>query len=193
MEKLEMEKLEKALLCVTRIAEGRNPVSDAPVQETDVLNNPEIIRNMFFVKEVLTAVMNNGGSVGRAPATKKKEFPVEVLSSYKYEEDKTITRLTEQLNTGVNGEEYRKLSYKTITDWLKGSGYLLETVDNELDRRATISTEKGQKIGITHSLETGRTGIQYYRVKYDRTAQEFIVKSLPLMLGAKEGAGSFEG
>ena len=63
MEQIDLEKLEKALIYVDRIAEGRNPVYNLPADNDSVLNDPNVIRCMFFIKEVLTAVKNNGGKI----------------------------------------------------------------------------------------------------------------------------------
>ena len=56
MELLDMEKLENALFLVNRMADGKNPLNDNPYEENSVLNDPTIIRCMFFVKDVLTSV-----------------------------------------------------------------------------------------------------------------------------------------
>ncbi len=188
MQKLDMEKLNMALVYVDRIADGKDPISDLPAEEDATMNDPEVIRCMFFVKEALTMLKNNNGIVGRPSELKKRDFPIETLTSFVYEENKTVTRLTEQLNAGINDVEYKKLTYKTISGWLKQNGYLQETEDDTLGKKVTISTEKGQEIGITHSLRTNRSGVTYYRVEYDKTAQEFVVQNLPEMIEAEKDA-----
>ncbi len=182
MEQFEMEKLEKVLEFVNRMADGMNPVTGSAYEEDTVLNDPEVIRCMFSVKEILTAVKYNGGTVGGRHKPVKKDFPLEMLEAFKYVEDKTITKVVGQINDGVDGNVYEKLSYKTITDWLKGNGYLEEVQDDKLGKRATVSTDKGNDIGITHSLQTNMSGAAYYRVVYDQRAQEFLIKTLPEML-----------
>lgn len=188
MQKLDMEKLNMALMYVDRIADGKDPINNIPAKDDATMNNPDIIRCMFFIKEALTILKNNNGVIDRTSAVKKKDFPIESLTSFVYDEKKTITRLTEQLNSVVNEAEYKKLSYKTITDWLKINGYLQEKKDDQLGKKVTVSTEKGQAIGITHSLQTSMSGVTYYRIEYDRSGQEFIIQMLPEMLAnAKKG------
>ena len=58
MEQIDLEKLEKALIYVDRIAEGRNPVYNLPADNDSVLNDPNVIRCMFFIKEVLCGEAN---------------------------------------------------------------------------------------------------------------------------------------
>ncbi len=182
MEQLDLGKLEKALIYVNRIADGKNPVNNMPADDDAVLNDPNVIRCMFFVKEALTAIKNNGGVVGRPVKIKKKDFPLETLSEFHFEEKKTITKFVEQLNDKINQDEYEKLSYKTITDWLKKNDYLQEVDDEKLGKKVTLTTEKGRSVEITHALQTNLNGSSYYRVEYDKTAQEFIVGKLPAIL-----------
>lgn len=182
MEQLDLGKLEKALIYVNRIADGKNPVNNMPADDDAVLNDPNVIRCMFFVKEALTAIKNNGGVIGRPVKIKKKDFPLETLSEFHFEEKKTITKFVEQLNDKINQDEYEKLSYKTITDWLKKNDYLQEVDDEKLGKKVTLTTEKGRSVEITHALQTNLNGSSYYRVEYDKTAQEFIVGKLPAIL-----------
>ncbi len=179
MEQLDMEKLDKALIYVSRIADGKNPVNNLPAEEDAVMNDPNVIRCMFFIKEALTAIRNNGGVVGRSARPQKKAFPLDSLSTYEYEGNKTITAFVEQLNHGINTDEYQKLKYKIITDWLKENGFLQEVNDDKLGKKTTISTAKGQSVGITHSLQTSMSGVSYNRVEYDKSGQEFIIRELP--------------
>ena len=53
MESVDMKKLETAIVYLQRIADGNNPINNLPADEDSVLNNPNVIRCMFFVKEVL--------------------------------------------------------------------------------------------------------------------------------------------
>ena len=186
MEKIDMEKLNRALVFVERIADGKDPISDIPAKDDATMNNPDIIRCMFFVKEALAMLKRNKGVVGRTPAVKKKEFPMESLSSFNYVEKKTITKLIEQLNSEINTEEYKKLSYKIVTDWLKENGYLEEREDSQLGKKVTLSTAKGQAVGITHAFQTSMSGASYYRVEYDREGQEFVVMNLPEMIADQD-------
>jgi len=92
-----MSKLEKALIYVDRIAEGKNPVNNMPADDDAVLNDPNVIRCMFFVKEALTALKNNGGVVGKAVKIKKKDFPLETLSEFHFEEKRLSRSLLSSL------------------------------------------------------------------------------------------------
>ena len=53
---IDAKKLDIAILYLQRIADGNNPVNNMPAGEDSVLNNPNVIRCMYFVKEVLEEV-----------------------------------------------------------------------------------------------------------------------------------------
>ena len=73
---IDMQKLEVAMKYIERIADGKNPVNNKPTEEDSVLNNPNVIRCMYFVKEVLTAVKENDGMIGgRTSKPSKSPFP----------------------------------------------------------------------------------------------------------------------
>ena len=65
MESIDMKKLETAIVYLQRIADGNNPINNLPADEDSVLNNPNVIRFMFFVKDVLEEVKRNGGYNGK--------------------------------------------------------------------------------------------------------------------------------
>ena len=62
---IDMNKLENVILRINRIVDGYDPVSNQPAEMDSVLNNPEMIRCMFFVKNVLEEVRANGGQIGK--------------------------------------------------------------------------------------------------------------------------------
>lgn len=98
---------------------------------------------MFFVKEVLEEVKRNNGYIGKkSKKSDKPDFPIEVLASFTYKEDKAISKFVEQINELVNGDIYKKVNYKTITQWLKLNGFLQEEHSQEFNKTITLPTEK---------------------------------------------------
>ena len=63
MERVDLKKLEVAIKYVDRITKGCNPVNNLPLEEKEALNNPNVVRCMDFVKEVLEAVEQNDGII----------------------------------------------------------------------------------------------------------------------------------
>lgn len=176
---IDTNKLDIAILYLQRIADGNNPVNNMPAEEDSVLNNPNVIRCMYFVKEVLEEVKRNDGVIGRKTRkSKKAEFPVESLESFVYQEDKPITRFVEQINIGIDENRFQKIKYKTIQDWLKLNGYLEERLFEQFGRVFNVPTEKGERLGIRYEMRKSMRDIDYIVTVYGKSAQEYIVKNL---------------
>ena len=113
-------------------------------------------------------------------SSSKEKYPLELLENYSYEGDKTISGLVGQLSKGLSAKTHRRLSPSRIVRWLKENGYLQEVDDAELGK-VTITTDKGQKIGITHTLTLDGSR-SYYRIIYNKQAQEFVVSQIPQII-----------
>ena len=181
MEVIDLQKLDTALLYIQRITEGKNPVNNMPAEEDSIINNPNVIRCMYFVKDILNEVRRNEGVIGGKSGVKKdnrKDYPLEVLDNFIYKEDKPISKFVEQLNEMIDINEYKQLSFNPITKWLKESGYLEVNQKSGSDMKETIPTEKGLEIGIKGEKRNNPNGVEYTYITYNQQAQEFIVKHM---------------
>ncbi len=152
-----------------------------------VLNNPNVIRCMYFVKEILEEVKRNNGYIGKkVRKSDKQNFPLEVLSSFVYREDQSISRLVVQINEMIDQNVYQKLSYKPIVQWLKQNDFLMEELSQEFNKVCTLPTEKGSQLGITAEKRTSFKGVDFMLILYNRQAQEYIVKNMALILGSAQ-------
>lgn len=179
MEQIDMKKLETAIIYIQRIADGKNPINNMPADDDAVMNDPNVVRCMFFVKEVLEEVQRSGGVIGRN--TKKasnRDYSFETLKTFVYVEDKPISRLVDQMNEGIDKDINKKYTYKPITDWLINNGYLEVVHIEEMDKDFKFPTEKGKELGISAVLKRNAKGVDYYSTVYDKSAQEFIVKNV---------------
>lgn len=187
MEFVDKKKLETAILYLQRIADGKNPVNNMPAEEDTVLNNPNVIRCMYFVKEVLEEVKRNNGCVGKGVKRRdKQEFPMEALAAFAYREDQAISNLVRQINESVDDRVYRKLTYKPIVQWLKLNGFLIEEFSQEFNKPTTLPTEKGNRLGIRAEKRYSSQGAGYMQILYGKQAQEFIVRNLETILNGRE-------
>ena len=190
MEYVDLEKLDVAIKYMQRIADGKNPVNNLPAEDDSVLNNPNVIRCMFFVKEILEEVKLNGGCIGKKVSRKmreslKEDFPFEVLSKFEYKEDLSMTRFLQQINELIDTKMYKKLNYKPFIMWLMTNGYIVEEYNKELGKDVKVSTEKGKELGIYSELRMRSTGAKYMMITYNREAQEFLVKNMEDILGVE--------
>ncbi len=184
LKKFDNVKLEKAILYAQRIADGCNPVNNAPVEEGSVLHNPNVIRCMYFIKEVLEEVCHNKGYVGGKPKNSDKQpFPLNVKDVFVYKEDKAISRVVEQINEPLDDLIYQKLSYKTVTKWLLRQGYLHELAFEKFANKTfKVPTDRGMQLGIRTEERVRVDGAGYVVTLYGKQAQEFIVDNLEAML-----------
>lgn len=183
---VDIKKLETAILYLQRITEGKNPVNNMPADEDAVLNNPNVIRCMCFVKEILEEVKDNDGYVGRKPRKSNKlEFPMETLNSYVYQKDKSITRFVRQINDEIDKDVYQKLSYRRVRQWLKLNGYLEERMYEEYGKSFHVPTEKGLLLGIRAESRQSSTRGGYMATFYSKDAQEFIVNNIKNILNVE--------
>lgn len=184
MKEFDKKTLETAIIYVKRLAEGNNPINNQPMEEDTVLNNPNVIRCMYFVREVLEEVYNNNG------ATKKKAektasaietFPREVLSQYSYREDKSIQNIISQIYEPVRSKGLKMLSGKVINDRLMANGYITEVYSEEFNKNVKVPTEKGIKVGMrAERVEyPGRTFISIF---YNKEGQEFLIANFLKLL-----------
>ena len=181
MEQIDMKALETAIVYVKRIAEGNNPVNNYPAEEDSILNNPNIIRCMFFVEDVLKQVYANNGVIG-AKAKKSSRadinFPVDVLEQFSYREDKSIGKLIDQIYEPAEGG-LKKISAKKINEWMMAAGYVQEIYSEEFRKNIKVPTEKGESIGLrAERVVCQSTNYEYILIVYNKQAQKFLVANL---------------
>lgn len=175
MKKVDLTRLDVAIKYVERIADGRNPVNNVPLENNDILNNPNIIRCMYFIKDVLEAVQDNGGVIGgRSGKEPSLPFPMEILDQFSYVEDKSITHVLNQIYEPIAEMNIKKVSVTKVTAALKEEGYLLEEPNPETGRMRKVPSEKGGELGI-YMVEREYNGRMYQSVTYNQNAQEYIV------------------
>lgn len=178
MGRVDLGKLEAAILYVERITEGYNPVNCEPVGEGDVFNDPNVIRCMYFIRDVLEEVRRNDGLIGvRKAKSGSVLLPIEVLDEFQYVEDKSITHLLKQIHAPVNGLDVKKISFVRVTNWLKEDGYLEEIKEKGTGKTKNFPTEEGEKLGI-YVREREYEGRLYQTVMYDENAQKYVVERI---------------
>ncbi len=186
MYEVDMKKLEVALTYAERMAEGNNPVKNIPAEEDSVLNNPNVIRCMYFIKEVLGEIKKNGGVIGRNHSNSHKSpFPLEVLSNFQYREDQSISHFMAQIKALAGDTNVRGIGTKSITDWLKQRGYLTEEYNPVFNQKSTKTTQAGEEFGLYMEQRTSAKGYEYFTVMYSQKAQEYIVHNMEAILNGE--------
>ena len=193
MESIDLNRLKTAITYAERIADGKNPVTNAPARDEDVINNPNVIRCMFFIRDILRQVYDNGGRIGgkppRAPKPERKPFPLEALAAFSYRQDLGISNFVQQINEPVDQTVYEPLQRTAITGWLEEEGYLTRVPDAE-GRRLSRPTERGRAAGI-YLADRNYDDRSYSIVMYGRAMQEMIISKIPeILAGRRKAEGS---
>lgn len=163
----ELETLKRAKSYIAALAEGVDPLTGQTVEDDSVLNNPRIIRCLYYVSSVLDKVIENGGQVTgpvSAPVQKKKikrERPFslteEQLDTLAAEPKKiSITALLSKANDLIP-EDMKKLSYKQASGWLI-SQEMMRQQTTPAGRNIAIPTETGERAGIVREQLMGKFG-----------------------------------
>lgn len=175
MKQFEQERMDIAIKYVERIADGHNPVNNEPLVNDNILNNPNMIRCMYFIKDVLEEVQRNGGIVGgKSGKGSTLPFPLEVLDEFTYTEDKSITHVLNQIYEPIGERNVKKVSINKVTAALKDDGYLLEEPNLETGKTRKVPSAKGKELGI-YLVDREYNGRMYQSVTYNKNAQEYIV------------------
>lgn len=177
MKIMDSQKLDKAIIYVDRIANGFNPVNNHSIENDSVLNNPNVIRCMYFIKDVLKEVQKNGGVIGKKVKIEKEPFDFQILDKYVYIEDKSITKILRQINEYIENPNMEHINCRKITAWLKENNYIIHDKIEEFGIVGSVVTDKGKNIGMYNDVKTinDRT---YLAVMYNKKAQEFIIHNL---------------
>lgn len=175
----EIETLQRAKMYMDKLANGINPIDDTVIPDNDIVNNVRLSRCFFYVADVLRKVIEEE-SVPKKKESRKKE-PYSITQAQRDQVAFSdapigISELTKRLNAHINPEINKKLSYRTLTNWLMDVGMLemALTADGSEKKRPS---KQGIMIGITVEDRVGSNG-PYQAVVYNRAAQQFIVDNL---------------
>lgn len=184
----ELEKMQRAKQYIEKLANGIDPITNMEVPNDSALNNVRLSRCFFYVADILSQVIENGGKVSRTTFSKRLPLVLDwdaVRHTPVFEEPVYISRLTEKINELINNEDMQGLRPATITKWLVEKGYLKEETSAG-GKKSKLPTEKGMGIGITGEMRQGQYG-SYMAVFYNQEAQRFLLDNLKEIVEASNG------
>jgi len=189
----EIDTLRRAKMYLDKLANGIDPITDSEMPHDTLLNNVRLSRCFFYVSDILRQVIDNGGEVGRRGRQNLPPFTInrdEIASIPVSDNPVYISHFTNTINTAVNHADQKKLSYRTITNWLVEKGYLRsEESDGKTIRKAT---EYGLTQGITEELRENPYG-SFIATLYHKQMQQLIIDNLVNIVGAADGADNTDG
>lgn len=176
----ELEKITLAKSYIDSLARGVNPIDNSIIPPDDVTNNVRIARCLFYVSDILSQVIENGGT-----ETKVKRYEVapfnlsdEARKNLVPESGKvTVRDLTAKINSLIDENTTRKLKSTTIGAWLLSIG-MLETVTDNQGKNTKRPTEAGREMGIYTEEKISQYGVPYQTVCYSKEAQQFVFDNI---------------
>ncbi len=184
----ELEKIEYAKNFIDKLAIGLNPIDNSPIPEGEVANNVRISRCFSYVSDILKQVIDNGGVTPvKKPRVKKVPF---ALTSEQYEcltvsdVPLGVSDMIDHINSLIDTETMKKLTTRSITNWLVEIG-VLEVVQMPNGKNRKLPTQTGYGMGIITEERQGQYG-PYTVVLYTATAQRFIYDNIDAFATEKD-------
>ena len=179
MKEFDKKTLETAIIYIKRLAEGNNPINNQVIEDDSVLNNPNVIRCMYFVREVLEEVYADTNKVDSKVSKKKgtaiQTFPEEVLTQFEYREDKAIAPFLNQLYEPVKGQGYKQISPSAVVSRLIANDFIVEVYSEEFKKQIKVPSDKGIAIGMRTERMEYYPGNAFMAILYNKEAQEYLV------------------
>lgn len=170
---IDKKKLKQAKEWIDKLANGIHPITSEPVKEDDVVNDVHVSRCLFYVSELLSQM----GS-GKSSESNQKAFWMSATRASKINVSgpNGITQFTRTINESIPSD-MKPLATATVIKWLRKEGYLYEMHIDE-KHKTNLPTEKGEKMGITVTMQQNEDGLEYRRVMYDVDAQRFMLSHI---------------
>ncbi len=172
----DLDKMRRAQIQLSKLAQGIDPFTSRDLPEDSVLNNVNLARSFFLAADVLGQVIQSGGIIGNRPDLSLEPFAIS-------EEDKkqivvfdtpvSVRHIAENISVSVDPSRMRKLPATAITDWLAEKGYLRYVFET----KRFVTTDTSAEVGIETEMRDTVVG-DYTAVIYTQQAQRFIIDHL---------------
>ena len=183
----ELETMQRAKMYLDKLAQGIDPITNQEVPEDSVLNNVRLARCFFYVSDVLSKVIENGGVIGGKPKLQAFTISPDQLARVRISQEPVrVTQLVDMIGAAVDNPQMKKLSTMTITNWLLEKGFLEKQIGPDGKSRR-VPTQNGLMLGLSTETRQGQYG-EYQAVFYNAAAQQFVLDNLPDILVEKETA-----
>lgn len=175
---LDLDKLKKAKVVLQKIGQGVNPLDGEPIAGESFLQDPRIIRCLFFVTEVLDLVVD--GTLQMKSDGRPFAITAEERDRIRLPEGEIgITQFTKCVNEAL-GPMSRKLTGIEMNKHLRALGLLVEVLESDGKKRTT-ATPNAANYGI-RAERRDYNGAEYEKVIYDGTGQRFLLENLERIL-----------
>jgi hypothetical protein len=177
---IDFERLDESRKLLHMIANGIDPVNDVPISNESFLNDPKVIRSIFFLVDYIESEM------AKIPRTKRSKFFIskDQKSKVKFPDgDLGINDIANAINEVIDTRLVKRLSGMVINKQLKKIGILSEEKTDD-GRKRTITNEKSEGYGIFSKVRYFDNR-QYEQVVFNDIGKKFILDNLERILNYK--------
>ena len=177
----EVEKLLIAKDYCEKLANGIDPISDKAMPQDSVLNQVQLARLFFFLKDYIVGEISPSNKSKNSSSTKLPFLVTrDDLSQFEFSAQPiSITVFSKLVNACVKNDS-RLFSYKWATEWLLNAGFLVAS-ENDNTR---LPTDDGKKIGISNEVRMGQYA-EYRVTLYNKDAQQFLIDNMDAILSTQ--------
>jgi hypothetical protein len=178
----DIEKMQKAREVLQKMANGINPVSGQTIEKEHFLQDPRIIRCMFFIADVLKRQIDETIYRERRPtifsitAEEKEriEFPAGKIG---------VNEFSRCVNHVIDISRSKKLTGVELNKRLKKMGLLNEEKTPDGRTRTTLDVQSAG-----HGFETGRktyNGHEYEMVLFNDQGKRYLLDNLEIIMAVE--------
>lgn len=176
----ERGKILKAGEILNKMANGIDPVSGTSIDSDCFLQDPRIIRCLFFVQEVLNKVAEGPGNI-KGIKLEKFIITAEEKSRVRFPEgDIGINQFTRCINNVIDLNRSKRLTGVHMNNQLKKMGILSEELLGDGKKR-TVINENSYKFGIV-TEKRNYNGNEYDMVCFTDFGKKFLLDDLEKIL-----------
>ena len=188
----ELEKIAYAKSFIDKLANGINPLDGTPIPDNDIANNVRLSRCFRYVSGILQReIERESKKENKEKNPRLADFSIthEQLQKFEYSSKPiSATVLAKKINSLVEGEGMRRLSYRQIIGWLLNIG-MLEYKDIGNVKTKRQPTRRGEEIGIVLRFWEKGAGRKYPVIMYSEAAQRFILDNIGAVIATEVQKG----
>jgi hypothetical protein len=177
---LEKEKLIKANEILRKMANGINPLNGEPIEEGSFLNDPRLIRCLYFIEDVLNRVID--GQL-RTSANKLDTFAITVDEKRRIELPPGrigVNEFAKCVNRVINLNKSKKMSGLELNKRLKRMGVLEEEVLADGKTR-TVAGANSPEYGI-ETEKRSHNGNDYDMILFNDLGKRYLLDNLEVIM-----------
>lgn len=172
---VDTQKLLETKGIIVKLANGINPIDDSLIIEESFLNNPKIVRSLYYLDQYITDQIEQS-TIRKGKPTKflitDEQLENVILPSGKI----GINDFAKAINKVLDQQISKRVTGQMINKKLKELGILSEIVDEE-GKINTITNENSEGYGI-ESVTRIFNGREYKKVVYNNVGKEFLLKNI---------------